>query len=446
MRLRALIAIIIWLALSDAASSSQVTLIITRQHSDEKCTSGQISLNGKIVGYTLERPWQGNIPLISSIPAGTYSAFVRTETKDRWRIELKSVPNRQNIQLHVGNFVSNGVGCILIGRNLSSDLCTLEESQAAWDNFKVEFAKAAGGQPDSDVQITVIITDISTSIPTPASDFRLQLMASPELFPEEGAWHYGPESVRRADIGHAFLCIQVKTNSGLKEDCFGFYPKKRGRIGPVPAGDPSGIRVLEGIEPGEEIAFEATGRWCWGRGSTECPDADGTPGRPGPGELPVALPGQYFGKLIGRIGNDLFPIGSKAVITAKSKGDLYLLMNHIVGHYGNNTGAITVKVTRAALTIAGPSGVAKHEFEANTTRLSRVTESVTLFITEEQRRQIYQIVNQWNTKHYRLLDSNCIDFIHDVLVQLGFHPPKQSGYVSAVAYVKACRELGIRIR
>jgi hypothetical protein len=26
-------------------------------------------------------------------------------------------------------------------------------------------------------------------------------------------------------VGHAFLCIHVPTRSGIKEDCFGFYPK-----------------------------------------------------------------------------------------------------------------------------------------------------------------------------------------------------------------------------
>jgi hypothetical protein len=139
------------------AAAQRVTLKIIRQHSDANCISGQISLNGKIMGYTLERPWQGNIPLISSIPVGTYSAFVRTETKDKWRIELRDVPKRGNIQLHVGNFVADSVGCILIGRNLKGNLCELTESQAAFNSFKLEFAKAAGGEPDSDVPVSVII-------------------------------------------------------------------------------------------------------------------------------------------------------------------------------------------------------------------------------------------------------------------------------------------------
>jgi hypothetical protein len=101
-------------------------------------------------------PLISSIP-ISSIPVGTYSAFVRTETKDKWRIELRDVPKRGNIQLHVGNFVADSLGCILIGRNLTDNLCVLTESQATFNSFKLEFAKAAGGEPDSEVPITVII-------------------------------------------------------------------------------------------------------------------------------------------------------------------------------------------------------------------------------------------------------------------------------------------------
>jgi hypothetical protein len=56
----------------DATKSVRITLL--RQHSGADCTSGQLILEGKPVAYTLERPWQGNIPLISSIPAGVYHA------------------------------------------------------------------------------------------------------------------------------------------------------------------------------------------------------------------------------------------------------------------------------------------------------------------------------------------------------------------------------------
>jgi Family of unknown function (DUF5675) len=109
----------------------------------------------------LERPWEGNIPLISSIPAGTYHGFVKTKTKDRWRIELTDVPKRERVQLHVGNFVADTVGCILLGSNLTTQLCTLSESKPAFEKFKLSFAAAAAklGQPDIDTPVELLIRD-----------------------------------------------------------------------------------------------------------------------------------------------------------------------------------------------------------------------------------------------------------------------------------------------
>lgn len=137
-----------------------IKLVIVRQHSGRDCLSGQISVGDHIQGYTLERPFEGNIPLISSIPVGRYKGFVRTRTKDRWRIELV-VPGRSNVQLHVGNFLQDGVGCILIGSNLTKDLCTLVDSKTAWDKFKLAFTAEAArlGQKDVDTPVELVIED-----------------------------------------------------------------------------------------------------------------------------------------------------------------------------------------------------------------------------------------------------------------------------------------------
>jgi hypothetical protein len=161
--LACLIAVPLLFARANAASDSPrpIRPKLQRQHSGKDCTSGQLSLEGEVVAYTLERPWEGNIPLISSIPAGNYGGFVRTETKDRWRIELTDVPNRSNIQLHIGNTLADGVGCIMIGASLQDDLCTLVASKSAFDKFKLSFAAAAAmlGQNDTNTPIELWITD-----------------------------------------------------------------------------------------------------------------------------------------------------------------------------------------------------------------------------------------------------------------------------------------------
>jgi hypothetical protein len=143
------------------AATTAVRVSIHRAHKGDDCTSGQILIDDKIIAYSLERPWEGNIPLISSIPAGRYHGFVRTKTKDRWRIELTDVPDRTNIQLHIGNFLSDGVGCIMIGSNLTKNLCQLVDGEAGFNSFKLAFAAAAArlGQKDVDTPVELVIED-----------------------------------------------------------------------------------------------------------------------------------------------------------------------------------------------------------------------------------------------------------------------------------------------
>lgn len=143
------------------ASPTAVRVAIHRAHKGKDCTSGQIVIDDKIVAYSLERPWEGNIPLISSIPAGHYHGYVRTKTKDRWRIELTDVPGRTNIQIHLGNFLADGVGCILVGSSLTKNLCQLLDGEGGFDSFKLAFAAAAArvGQKDADTPVEVAIED-----------------------------------------------------------------------------------------------------------------------------------------------------------------------------------------------------------------------------------------------------------------------------------------------
>ncbi|MBZ9872941.1 DUF5675 family protein [Mesorhizobium sp. BR1-1-9] len=102
------------------------TLTIHRQYTSEQCTSGYLAINGEIKAYTLELPWQGNEPEISSIPSGEYSANLRYDHADKWRIELRDVPARSLVQIHTGNLPADSIGCILIGQELGDDLCSIK--------------------------------------------------------------------------------------------------------------------------------------------------------------------------------------------------------------------------------------------------------------------------------------------------------------------------------
>lgn len=137
---------------------------IFREYPNDKCTSGYLSVNGTIICYTLEKPWKNNRQNISSIPAGTYNGILRYDHNDHWRIELVDVPDRTNIQIHIGNVVDNSKGCILVGTSLNNDLCSITGGTSTPAYAKLETAFYGTTNPVStpDKNITVEIKDAGT--------------------------------------------------------------------------------------------------------------------------------------------------------------------------------------------------------------------------------------------------------------------------------------------
>ncbi|MCG8513979.1 MAG: DUF5675 family protein [Halanaerobiales bacterium] len=87
-------------------------------------TVGDLYLNLENIGHTLELPNKDNREFISRIPAGEYEAFIRREEESKWSydvIQLKDVPGRTNIQIHIGNIPRHTEGCILPGKTKSTD-------------------------------------------------------------------------------------------------------------------------------------------------------------------------------------------------------------------------------------------------------------------------------------------------------------------------------------
>ena len=130
----------------------------------ESCITGYLSVNGSVVGYTLELPYRNNQSSISSIPAGQYDATIKFEgvkgpyTREGFRITLLDAPSRSGIQIHIGNYPTEIEGCILIGTKVHPDTCTLEGSAVAYQSLK----KAVYDQAESDAnahekKITVTI-------------------------------------------------------------------------------------------------------------------------------------------------------------------------------------------------------------------------------------------------------------------------------------------------
>lgn len=84
------------------------------------CTLGVLTIEGSDFRcFTLELPDKGNAPNISCIPAGTYEYYKRTSGVNGEVIELNNVVGRSFIQVHKGNFTSNILGCILLGKTIA---------------------------------------------------------------------------------------------------------------------------------------------------------------------------------------------------------------------------------------------------------------------------------------------------------------------------------------
>lgn len=111
--------------------SGGAEITVQRQIATTNCIMGYLLVQGKTTCYTLELPYRDNKSDVSAIPAGRYRGIVRTDGIRGWRIELKNVPQRTNVQIHVGNYTRDTTGCTLVGLKASIDDCTVWQSSEA---------------------------------------------------------------------------------------------------------------------------------------------------------------------------------------------------------------------------------------------------------------------------------------------------------------------------
>lgn len=115
---------------------AEFKITVDRKMKNATCTQGYLAVNDKVIAYSLEIPDLANANDISSIPHGGYPAFIRTDGARGWRVELRNVPGRDNIQIHVGNDTGDTTGCILIGKNAIVDNCTVTDSKVAMNDLQ----------------------------------------------------------------------------------------------------------------------------------------------------------------------------------------------------------------------------------------------------------------------------------------------------------------------
>ena len=92
-------------------------MIIIDRWYREDCTLGIFTINN-FRCFSLELPDKENQQDISCIPEGIYEYYSRNSPNNGNVLELRSVPNRDYIQIHKGNFTRNVLGCILVGESI----------------------------------------------------------------------------------------------------------------------------------------------------------------------------------------------------------------------------------------------------------------------------------------------------------------------------------------
>lgn len=96
---------------------------IKRNPSDQKETIGILSVvkNGiSFLCHTLELAWLNNQQNISCIPTGTYQVkWMITSHFPHGVYQIQNVPNRTGIDIHIGNYYSQLLGCIALGMKLA---------------------------------------------------------------------------------------------------------------------------------------------------------------------------------------------------------------------------------------------------------------------------------------------------------------------------------------
>jgi hypothetical protein len=155
-------------------------------------TFGNLFLGNGTVLHTLERPWADNAPFLSCIPEGIY-ALVRHEGQkypDTWALIGGTVGHLESdgkprwaCVFHVGNWVSDTTGCVLVGVGRDGDMLT--GSQEAMGLLR-EIMNSHLVLPE------VMIVNTSGSVGTgPALDLeepdllRVLAAAPPALTPEQ---------------------------------------------------------------------------------------------------------------------------------------------------------------------------------------------------------------------------------------------------------------------
>ncbi|WP_152601995.1 hypothetical protein [Burkholderia paludis] len=204
-------------------------------------------------------------------------------------------------------------------------------------------------------------------------------------------------------VVHAFACIDLDLNSGIKEDCYGFYPR---------GGQSQKITLSNGdalLRSSGSSWRESTTGINFVQQSEDCNDVQlFDPNRNFYWKLPIPTGKSYW-----RVGSGSWN-----------------------GYYS------VTKIDRALspLGFVGGAGMVCPEFVKNPSRFANVKESYSVNITESQRQTIIGVFNSWNTASYSLTQNSCIDLVDQVAAALNLKRPRRSATQLPTDYLKQLKE------
>jgi hypothetical protein len=119
--------------------------LIMRDFRTNIVSLGTMTFDNPSIGKlrTIERPWKDNQQIISCIPTGIwvcerdmyYGGDGVGGKQDYECFEIRDVPDREEIKLHIANYVRQVVGCIGIGLTRDKKIPAVWNSSIAFKKF-----------------------------------------------------------------------------------------------------------------------------------------------------------------------------------------------------------------------------------------------------------------------------------------------------------------------
>jgi hypothetical protein len=123
-----------------------IKMTLKRKRTGDKGTFGKLYIVDERICYTLELPWKDNQPNISCIPAGEYLVTRHESPHFGDVFKVHDVPDRTDILIHIGNYLDDTEGCILVG---------LKKNDKAVIASRVAFVKLKTLLGDEPVELTI---------------------------------------------------------------------------------------------------------------------------------------------------------------------------------------------------------------------------------------------------------------------------------------------------